>query len=48
MELAADEIAGSFVGLIVAAVLGINLVFNIPVGLGIIEEEDRHYLPPAC
>ncbi len=44
MELAADEIAGSFVGLIVAAVLGINLVFNIPVGLGIIEEEDRHYL----
>lgn len=44
MELAETEAIGNFTGLIVAAVMGINVVFNIPVGLGIIREEDREYL----
>lgn len=44
MELADSEAVGNFTGLIVAAVMGINVVFNIPVGMGIIEKEDRPYL----
>lgn len=43
-ELALDEQAGMFGGLIVGAMLGPTIVFTIPVGLGIINETDRKYL----
>ncbi len=42
--LAETEEAGLFGGLIVGAMLGPTIVFTIPVGLGIIREEDRKYL----
>lgn len=41
MELANDPRAGELAGLLVASTLGALLVFNIPVGLGIIEEEKQ-------
>ena len=44
MDLAESDAVGNFTGLVVAAVMGINVVFNIPVGMGIIEEHDRRYL----
>ena len=44
MELAQSEAVGLFTGMIVAAVMGINVVFNIPVGMGIIRKEDQPYL----
>ena len=40
-ELALTEQAGQFGGLIVGAMLGPTIVFTIPVGLGIIQVEDR-------
>lgn len=43
MELAQDPQAGLFAGNIVASMLGCTLVFSIPVGLGLIEKEDRPY-----
>ncbi len=43
MELARDSRAGLFAGNIVASMLGCTLVFSIPVGLGLIEKEDRHF-----
>lgn len=43
MELAQDEQAGLFAGNIVASMLGCTLVFSIPVGLGLIEQEDRPF-----
>lgn len=43
-ELASTEAMGCFTGLIVAAVMGVNPAFNIPVALAIIEEEDRKFL----
>lgn len=43
-ELARTEAMGCFTGMIVAAVMGVNPVFNIPVALAIIEERDRKYL----
>lgn len=43
MELAANEEAGLLSGLIVASMLGCTLVFSIPVGLGLIEYEDRPF-----
>lgn len=43
-ELAQTEALGNFTGLIVAAVMGINVVFNIPVGMGILKEKDRQFL----
>ncbi|MDQ0152369.1 ethanolamine transporter [Fusobacterium naviforme] len=43
MELAQSEEAGLFAGNIVASMLGCTLVFSIPVGLGLIEKEDREY-----
>jgi len=43
MELAVNEEAGLLSGLIVASMLGCTLVFSIPVGLGIIEYEDRPF-----
>ena len=44
MELARSEAVGLFTGMIVAAVMGINVVFNIPVGMGIIQKEDHPYM----
>ncbi|MBR5429691.1 MAG: ethanolamine utilization protein EutH [Firmicutes bacterium] len=44
MELAGSPSLGSFTGIVVASIMGINVVFNIPVGMGIIEESDRKYL----
>lgn len=48
LELAAaagdPEWVGYFGGLLLGAVFGVNIVFNIPVGLGIIQAEDRKYL----
>ena len=43
MELAQAEEAGLFAGNIVASMLGCTLVFSIPVGLGLIEKEDRPF-----
>lgn len=43
-ELALSQQAGQFGGLIVGAMLGATVVFTIPVGLGIIQVEDRKYL----
>lgn len=42
--LAETEEAGLFGGLIVGAMLGPTIVFTIPVGLGIIKDEDRKYM----
>jgi ethanolamine transporter len=38
------EWVGYYGGLILGSMFGVNLVFNIPVGLGIIEAADRRYL----
>ena len=43
MELAQNEQAGLFSGLIVASMLGCTIVFSIPVGLGLIEKTDQPY-----
>ncbi len=43
MELAINEQAGLFSGLIVASMLGCTIVFSIPVGLGLIESSDQPY-----
>ena len=43
MELAINEQAGLFSGLIVASMLGCTIVFSIPVGLGLIEHRDQPY-----
>ena len=43
MELAKDQQAGLLAGNIVASMLGCTLVFSIPVGLGLIEKDDRSY-----
>jgi ethanolamine transporter len=38
------EWVGYFGGLLLGSVFGVNIVFNIPVGLGIIQAKDRKYL----
>lgn len=43
-ELALTPEAGRFGGLIVGAMLGPTIVFTIPVGLGIIQQEDQRFL----
>ncbi|MFS0646071.1 ethanolamine utilization protein EutH [Siminovitchia sp. 179-K 8D1 HS] len=43
MELAVNQEAGLLSGLVVASMLGCTLVFSIPVGLGLIEQEDRPF-----
>ncbi len=43
MELAQNEQAGLLAGLIVSSMLGCTLVFSIPVGLGLIEYQDRPF-----
>ena len=45
MSLAGNDLAaGNFAGLILGAMMGPTIVFSIPVGLGIIQMEDRPYL----
>ncbi len=43
-ELASSEDAGLFGGLIVGSMMGVTIVFTIPVALGIIQPSDRKYL----
>ncbi len=43
-ELANSQEAGLFGGLIVGSMMGVTIVFTIPVALGIIEPSDRKYL----
>lgn len=43
MALAQDTQIGYFSGLIVSAMLGATIVFTIPVGLSMIQEQDREY-----
>lgn len=43
-ELAVDPQAGLFGGLIVGAMMGVTIVFTIPVALGIIQESDQRFL----
>lgn len=43
MELAMNEQAGLLAGAVVASMLGCTIVFSIPVGLSLIEKEDRPY-----
>lgn len=43
-ELATSEDAGLFGGLIVGSMMGVTIVFTIPVALGIIEPSDRKFL----
>lgn len=40
-ELAADHRIGSYAGIVVSAIFGCTLVFTIPVGMGMIQPEDR-------
>lgn len=42
-ELAADSQIGSYAGIVVSAVFGCTLVFTIPVGMGILSQEDRKF-----
>lgn len=45
MSLAGDDlIAGRFAGIILGSMMGPTIVFSIPVGLGIIQMEDRPFL----
>ncbi len=43
VRLAQDQQAGLYAGLVVSSMLGCTLVFSIPVGLGLIEFDDRPY-----
>ncbi len=43
-ELANSQEAGQFGGLIVGSMMGVTVVFTIPIALGIINPEDRKYL----
>lgn len=40
-ELAADSLIGSYAGIVAASIFGCTVVFTIPVGMGMIGEEDR-------
>lgn len=42
-ELAHNEILGSYAGLVVAAIFGCTIVFTIPVGMGMISQDDRPF-----
>lgn len=44
-ELAGDPAVGSYAGLVVSAIFGVTLVFTIPVGMGMVAQEDR---PPLA
>lgn len=40
-ELAIDSSIGSYAGIVVSAIFGCTLVFTVPVGMGMIKEEDQ-------
>lgn len=40
-ELATDPLVGSYAGLVVASTFGCTLVFTIPVGMGMVAQDDR-------
>lgn len=40
-ELAQDRLMGSYAGIVAAAIFGCTIVFTIPVGMGMIQKEDR-------
>lgn len=42
-KLAVDARVGSYAGIVVSAVFGCTLVFTIPVGVGMIEKQDRQF-----
>lgn len=42
-ELAQDPLIGSYAGIVVASIFGCTVVFTIPVGMGMIREEDRGF-----
>ena len=42
-ELAVDSRIGSYAGIVASAIFGCTLVFTIPVGMGMIEQEDRKF-----
>lgn len=42
-ELASDPLLGSYSGIVAAAIFGCTIVFTIPVGMSVIEPEDRSY-----
>ena len=41
MDLATNPVIGKFSGIVVSAIFGCTVVFTFPVGLGIMEEQDR-------
>lgn len=41
MDLAENPVLGSYVGIIVAATFGCTITFTIPVGMGMLQEEDK-------
>ena len=43
MDLAKDPQIGLFAGIVVSSIFGVTVVYNIPVGLGFISEEERPY-----
>ena len=43
-ELAVDSRIGSYSGIVVSAIFGCTLVFTIPVGMGLVQKEDRKFL----
>ena len=42
-ELAADARIGSYAGIVVAAIFGCTVVFTIPVGMGMVKDEDKGF-----
>lgn len=42
-ELAQDPLIGSYAGIVAASIFGCTVVFTIPVGMGMISEEDRGF-----
>ncbi len=42
-ELAVDSRIGSYAGIVASAIFGCTLVFTIPVGMGMIRQEDRQF-----
>lgn len=42
-ELAADPRIGSYAGIVVAAIFGCTVVFTIPVGMGMMKDEDKGF-----
>lgn len=43
MELAKDPMIGRYAGILVGAIFGCTITFTIPVGMGVVERQDRHF-----